>query len=235
MHLGPHRYPQEVAPDPTRDDPGALLEKATFFARGTRWPTCFTLGANPNNKANGGSAALEACIRHLGWENIDSVLHRHGKNYQTPSYTVLRTRDAIRLLVEHGALWKPEAPSLNDARRILYKIEPQVTVELAGLLVKHQACDHSVLHDFLRPPRMQQHLTGCEHQMARIGLTEAARLRVLEFTRSCRIRSIAATSTGWGSFTKGSTSLSYLETSTIACRPCSQLPTIPATRNGGMR
>jgi hypothetical protein len=130
-----------------------------------------TLGAAPNNKANGGSAALEACIRHLGWENIDAVLHRHGKNYQTPSYSVSRTRDAIRLLVEHGALWKPDASSLNDARRILYKIEPQVTVELAGLLVKHQACDHDVLRDFLRPPRMQQHLAVCENQMARIGLT----------------------------------------------------------------
>jgi hypothetical protein len=37
--------------------------------------------------------------------------------------------------------------------------------------MKHQACDHGVLRDFLRPPRMQQHLAGCEHQMARIGLT----------------------------------------------------------------
>ncbi len=162
---------KKLNPDPTRDDLGALLEKAAFFARRDTMAHVLTLGANPNNKANGGSAALEACIRHLGWENIDSVLHRHGKNYQTPSYTVLRTRDAIRLLVEHGALWKPDASSLNDARRILYKIEPQVTVELAGLLVKHQACDHGVLRDFLRPPRMQQHLAGCEHQMARIGLT----------------------------------------------------------------
>jgi hypothetical protein len=162
---------KKLNPDPTRDDIGALLEKAAFFARRDTMAHVLTLGANPNNKANGGSAALEACIRHLGWENIDAVLHRHGKNYQTPSYTVSRTRDAIRLLVEHGALWKPDASSLNDARRILYKIEPQVTVELAGLLVKHQACDHGVLRDFLRPPRMQQHLAGCEHQMARIGLT----------------------------------------------------------------
>src|SRR6185295_14663306 len=95
----------------------------------------------------------------------------HGKNYQTPSYSVLRTRDAIRLLVEHGAVWKPDASSLNDARRILYKIEAQVTVELAGLLTSHNACDAAVLHDFLRAPRMQQHLVSWERQMARIGLT----------------------------------------------------------------
>jgi hypothetical protein len=162
---------KRLNPDPTRDDLGALLEKAAFFARRETMAHVLTLGAHPNNKANGGSAALEACIRHLGWENIGSVIHRHGKNYQTPGYAVPRTRDAIRLLVEHGALWKPDVSSLNDARRILYKIEPQVTIELAGLLAKHRACDPGVLRDFLRPPRMQQHLAGCEHQMARIGLT----------------------------------------------------------------
>jgi hypothetical protein len=162
---------KKLNPDPTRDDLGALLEKAAYFARRDTMAHVLTRGADANNKANGGSAALEACIRHLGWENIDSVLHRHGKNYQTPSCTVLRTRDAIRLLVEHGALWKPDASSLIDARRILYKIEAQVTVELAGLLAKHRACDDAVLRDFLRPPRMQQHLAGYENQMARMGLT----------------------------------------------------------------
>jgi hypothetical protein len=40
---------------------------------------------------------------------------------------VSRTRDAIRLLVEHGALWKPDPSGIHDLRRILYKIEPQVT------------------------------------------------------------------------------------------------------------
>jgi len=121
----------------------ARLEKAAFFARRDTIAHLLTVGANPNNKANGDSAALEACIRHLGWEDIDSVLHRHGKNYQTPGYTVSRTRDAIRLLVDHGALWKPDASSLNDARRILYRIEPYVTVELAGLLAKHRACQRA--------------------------------------------------------------------------------------------
>jgi hypothetical protein len=52
----------------------------------------------------------------------------------------------------------------------LYKIEPQVTVELAGMLTKHGACDDSALRELLRAPRMQQHLAGSERQMARIGL-----------------------------------------------------------------
>ena len=118
---------KRLKPDPSREDLGALLEKAAFFARRETMAYLLSLGANPNNKPNGGSGALDACIRHLGWEDIGRVLHCLGANYQTPSYTVSRTRDAIRLLVEHGAIWKPDASSLNDARRILYKIEPQVT------------------------------------------------------------------------------------------------------------
>lgn len=161
---------KRLKPDPTRDDLGKLLGRAAFFARRETMAYLLLLGANTNNKPDAGCGALEACIRHLGWEDVGRVLHRHGPNYQTPSYSVSRTRDAIRLLVENGALWKPDASSLNDARRILYKIEPDVTVELVGLLLKHKACDDPVVREFLRPPRMQQHLAGCEHKLGRIGL-----------------------------------------------------------------
>ena len=107
---------KRLKPDPTRDDLGQLLAEAAFFARQETMAYLLSLGANPNNKPGGGSRALDACIRHLGWEDIDRI-HRYGPNYQTPSYKVSRTREAIRLLIEHGAVWKPDASSLNDARR----------------------------------------------------------------------------------------------------------------------
>ncbi len=47
-------------------------------------------------------------------------------------------RDAIHLLLQRGAMWKPDPSTLNDTRRILYRIEPEVTVELIGLLLKHE-------------------------------------------------------------------------------------------------
>lgn len=146
---------KRLKPDPTRDNLRTLLEGAALFARRETMAYLLSLAANPNNKPDGGSGALEACIRHLGWEDVGRVLHRHGPNYQTPRYSVSRTRDAIRLLIEHGALWNPGGSSLNDVRRILYKIEPEVTVELVGLLTKHKACDDAVLREFLRAPRMQ--------------------------------------------------------------------------------
>jgi hypothetical protein len=162
---------KRLRPDPTRDDLGKSLEETAFFARKETMAYLLSLGANPNNKPGGGSNALEACIRHLSWEDSDRILHRYGTNYQTPGYKVSRTREAIRLLVDHGAVWKPDASAMNDGRRVLYKIEPQVTVELVGLLMNHKACDDALVHEFLRPPRMQQHLAGCEPQMARFGLT----------------------------------------------------------------
>jgi len=179
---------KRLKPDPAHDDLGQLLADAAFFARRDTMAYLLSLGADPNNKPTGGSSALDACIHHLGWEDMDRVLHRSASNYQTSRYKVSRTREAIRLLVEHRALWKPDASSLNDVRRILYRIEPQVTVELVGLLVSHKACDDSVLHDFLRAPRMQQHLAECERQMARIGGTAYQTSRWQRRAGSCRFR-----------------------------------------------
>jgi hypothetical protein len=162
---------KRLKPDSELDDLGKLLEEAAFFARQETMAYLLSLGASPNERSGGGSKALEACIRHLSWEDSDRVLYRYGPNYQTPGYKVTRTRGAIRLLIEHGAVWNPDASSFNDVRRLLYKIEPQVTVELVGLLAGHNACDNALLHEFLRKPRMQEHLASCERQMARAGLT----------------------------------------------------------------
>ncbi len=162
---------KRLKPDPARDDLGKLLEDAAVFARRESMAFLLSLGANPNNKPDGGSGALEACIRHLGWEDFDRVLHRYGPKCQTPAHKVSNTREAIRLLVDHGAVWKPDPSTVNDVHRILYKIEPAVTVELVGLLTAHKACDAAFLHEFLRKPRMRGHLASCERQMARWGLT----------------------------------------------------------------
>ncbi len=120
-------------------------------------------GADPGSKG-----------RHLGWEDIDRILY--GRSQQTPSYKVFKTRECIRLLVERGAVWEP-ADSLRDVRRVLCGIDPEVTVELVGLLLKHRACDDASLHDLLRTPRMKQHMKTSEHRLPRLGLTLDGRCR----------------------------------------------------------
>jgi len=80
---------KRLKPDPTRDD------LAAFFGRQETMAHLLALEANPNNKPGGGSNGLEACIRHLSWEDSDRILHRYGPNYQTLGYKVSRTREAI--------------------------------------------------------------------------------------------------------------------------------------------
>lgn len=152
------------------DDLAGMLERAAFSAHQDVLAYLLDLGANPNDKPNGGSSALEACIRHLGWEDVTRVLHGYGPMYQTPAQKVSRGREAIKLLLQHGATWKPEPSTLNDTRRILYRIEPEVTVELVGQLLK-AADGESAVRELLRVPRMQQHLSPCRRQLASIGLT----------------------------------------------------------------
>jgi hypothetical protein len=178
---------KRLKPDPGRDDLGSMLEDAALLVRREIITYLLSLGANPNNRSDGSSSALDACIRHLGWEDKDRILHRYGPHHLTPAYKVIKTREAIRLLIERGAHWRPDSDSLKDARRILYKIDPEVTVELAGLLATHRACEDALLHHFLRAPRMQQHLASCEPQMGRVGLTlDGSRRSEVQETRAPR-------------------------------------------------
>jgi hypothetical protein len=50
-------------------------------------------------------------------------VHIDGGILSIPHCFGLTGSKAIKLLLQHGAMWKPEPSTLNDTRRILYKIE----------------------------------------------------------------------------------------------------------------
>ena len=152
-----------------------MLERAAFFAHRDILAYLLDLGANPNDRPDGGSSALEVCIRHLGWEDFDRVRYGYRANYQTPGYKVSKGREAIKLLLQRGAMWKPDPSTLNDVRRVLYRIESDVTVELIGLLLKN--ADGESVRELLRVPRMRQHVAASERQLARLGLALDGRRR----------------------------------------------------------
>ena len=104
------------------------------------------------------------------------IRYSYGANYQTPGHKLSKGREAIRLLLKRGAMWKPEPSTLNDTRRILYRIEPEVTVELIGLLLKHENGEDAI-RELLRVPRMRQHVASCERQLSRLGITLDGRRR----------------------------------------------------------
>jgi hypothetical protein len=162
---------------PTREDNlSGMLQRAAFSAHREVLEYLLDLGADPNDKPDGGSSALEACIQHLGWEDFDRIRYHYGSHYQTPADKVPKGRGAIRLLVERGAKWTPEQSSLNNTRRILYRLEPDVTVELIGLLL-NRAGGEDAARELLRVPRMRQYIASCERQLTRLGLTLDGRRR----------------------------------------------------------
>jgi hypothetical protein len=166
---------KKLKPSPT-DDLAGMLERAASSAHRDVLAYLLDLGANPNDRPDGGSSALEACIRHLGWEDFDRIRYGYGAKYQTPAHKVSKGREAIRLLVERGAMWKPDPSTLNATRRILYRLEPDVTVELLARLLS-QPNGEAAVRELLRVPRMKQHVASCERELSRLGLTMDGRRR----------------------------------------------------------
>ena len=158
------------------DDLAGMLDCAAVSARRDVLAFLLSLGANPNDRPDGGSTALESCIRYLGWEDFDRVRYGYGPTYQSPPHKVLNGREGVTLLLRHGAIWKPQSSTLNETRRILYRLEPEVTVELVGQLLK-TANGESGVRELLRVPRMRQHLASCASQLSRLGLTLDGRRR----------------------------------------------------------
>jgi hypothetical protein len=64
---------------------------------------------------------------------------------------------------------------MNDARSALYRVAPEVTVELVKLFTARSVCDDETLHDLLRTRRMHQHLAPCRDQLARLGIASNGR------------------------------------------------------------
>ena len=143
---------KRLKPDPARDDLSELLREASTFAKRDVIAYLLSLGANPNDKPNGGSSALDGCLRSLQWE--DSY-HFHSDKV-IPASNLTKSRAVIGLLLERGALWRPDARTIADVRKALYHIDPQVITEITDGLRDHHACDDGVLHELLRTPKMQE-------------------------------------------------------------------------------
>ncbi len=156
------------------DNLGAMLDRAAFYLDRDVIAYLLELGANPNGRADGGSNALESCIRNLGWKVYDRIHYGYATAYLAPSVRIPKTREAITQLLQHGAMWKPDPSTLNGVRRILYHVDPEVAVELIGLLLKNENGEAAV-QELLRVPRMRQHVVACQQQLARLGLTLGSR------------------------------------------------------------
>jgi hypothetical protein len=160
---------KKLKPENGRDDLADLLHCAAVLARKDTLHYLLEIGANPNDKANGGSSALASAMWNLNFGPINSFSSKCLRS----KYDVYKALDCIRELVEHGASWTPDEPGqLNSMRRILLGCESSVTAELLRLFHKHSACDPQTVEDLLRTPRMKQHLSSESWHLSRIGLKQ---------------------------------------------------------------
>lgn len=158
---------KRLKPDPTRDDFSELLRHAASWPRKEVLEFLLEIGANPNDKPNGGSSALDSALRDLsfaGWEP-------YGSNRLKPKYKVSRSPDCVRQLLARGAIWNPsENHDLNSLRRSLLECEPDVTIELLRLFREHSACPAERVRKLLGTPKMKEHLKPEANSLLRLGI-----------------------------------------------------------------
>lgn len=158
---------KKLKPDPSRDDLSDLLHCAALLGRREALHFLLEIGAKPNDKANGGSSALDRSLWELNYGR--SFLY-HSKSPKS-RYEVSNALECIRELVFHGAIWNPDDHrGFNDLRRALYGCEPAVTIELLKIFKTNDACSQERLKELLCKPRMKEHLASQTYWLTRLGL-----------------------------------------------------------------
>lgn len=160
---------KRLKPNPEADDLGDLLVCASIGGNTETIRYLLKLGANPNTKTNGGSAAIDRCLSYL---QLHASLDR-GAASKHSSFEFYRTFDVAEILVESGALWKPdERRQMDYLRKALYECEPDVTVKWLELLVRRRAASEETIRELLAPPRMREHLAGKRWWMSHLGFKD---------------------------------------------------------------
>lgn len=158
--------------DPAVDDLSHLLDEATACAQADVTRYLLELGANPNRKANGGSAALDRCFDYL---EIEHSMSRWAST-AIGNHTAGGALATMAALVEHGALWRPDDRRTKSCvRRTLLKCEPRLVISLFKLLKEHGVCADETAREFLDSEPMRKHLSGLEWHLRRLGIAQPKR------------------------------------------------------------
>lgn len=158
---------KRLKPDFSRDSLNELLDRAAIWGRKATLEYLLEIGATANDKANGGSSALDTVLRHFNFARFDA----NNRNRLKSRYDVSRSLDCASVLLVHGAIWNPEgAYDLNCLRRTLLECEPEVNIELLQLFRQHNACPAAHVHRLLGTPRMKDHLKPAMNALQRLGI-----------------------------------------------------------------
>jgi hypothetical protein len=165
---------KKLKPDLHQDDLSHLLYCAAISNRKAILEYLLEIGANPNDKANGGSSALETALWHMSFGRLDPLDAKRLK----PKYQLSGVLDCLRVLLENGAVWNPDdAYHVNSLRKTLLECEPDVTIELLQMFRRYNACPAERVHKLLGTPRMEEHLRGQASALSRLGINLDVRSR----------------------------------------------------------
>ena len=148
---------KKLKPDPRLDKLSDLLQAAALSDSKEVIDYLLHLGAQPNDKPNGGSSALDRCLWHLPWEDRNTFASKH----LASKYALAGGFARLERLLEAGAQWRPSDPDdgMKSVRQTLCKCEPSVTVALMKLFAKYKAAPAELLEELLDTPRMRGHLS----------------------------------------------------------------------------
>jgi hypothetical protein len=84
------------------------------------------IGANPNDKADGGSSALDNALWHVSFARLSAF----GSKRPNSKYDVSDALDCVRELLARGAVWNAgDTYQVTSLRRTLLDCEPNVNCE----------------------------------------------------------------------------------------------------------
>ena len=195
-------YPEDLQilkrlkPDRKTDNIESLLLESARLGHVDAVRYLLELGANPNGKENGGSAALDNCFESFGYGKFRNrdYLTSFASRSKASKYDVSDRQSTVQVLLDYGALWRPDnVEQIALVRRSLYECEPEVTVELIERLTNNKSCSAETIQELLRTPMMQKYLMPFVKKLGSMGFdvrTSAQRSEDARRAEAFRLSSI---------------------------------------------
>lgn len=156
---------KRLRPDPTVDDLRELMTAAASWSVTPQTVAYLVrLGADVNDKVDGGSTVLDRCLNSFGWK--EAVLDNWYAKTTVPMSRLGSSLEALRFVLDKGARWTPDDRSIADTRRALYRVEGDAIAVVVDLLRTHQACDEATLSALVRAPKMRSILAEVARRQA---------------------------------------------------------------------
>jgi hypothetical protein len=148
---------RQLKPDPARDDLRVLMAAAGGWTTTPETVAYLvSLGADVNDRPDGGSTVLDAALRYFGWkEAVWDGPYGAYRRVAIPLAKLQSSLDALRGLMARGARWVPDERSITDVRRALYRTEPAAVGAVIDLLRGEHTCGDEALAVLIATPKMR--------------------------------------------------------------------------------